>query len=510
MTLDLPRDTEQLARAGIDLASARRQLEQLASPPPPPRLDRPCTLGDGIRRIGDELASELETAWEEAARAGRYTKFVPASGAATRMFAVAADAIESTPPNRQRLVDRRQAGDAHAAELLELLDRVAELPFFQQLVRVLDRSPAEVARMARSDDYPLLLEAMLSADGLGYLERAKALIPFHRYEDGSRTPFEEHLVEGAGYLRDAAGICRFHFTVPTGQLALFEVRGERLRSRAWSPEISLSVQHPSTDTLALEADGTPARHPDGRLLLRPGGHGALLRNLDALGADLVFVKNIDNVLPEPRQASVVRWQRLLGGLLVRVERRIHAALEALRRSPSEEDLAAAEALCRDELGWNTPIADGTDRRDRLVARLARPLRVCGVVPQAGEPGGGPFWVWHPDGRCSAQIVEAAQVALDDPEQAEVWRSSTHFNPVMLALALERPEGGTYPLDEFVDPEAVLVSDKPHLDRRLRVLEHPGLWNGAMAGWNSLFVEVPLATFAPVKTVVDLLRPEHQI
>ena len=508
-TDELAADAEQLAAVGIGLTEARRQIELLRSPPPPPRLERPCRIGDGIRRLDDAERSQLEAAWQRSAVDGRLTKFVPASGAATRMFAVATDALEGRAPGHRELRERTEGGDAASARLLTLLDRIADLPFFSQLLRVLDASPAEAVALARSDAYPRVLRAIVSPEGLGYADRPKALIPFHRYEDGSRTAFEEHLVEGAGYLRDGDGVCRFHFTVPAEHRALFAARVERQRPVTWTPAISISVQHRRTDTLALELDGTPARHPDGSLLLRPGGHGALIENLEALDADLVYIKNIDNVLPETRQGLVIEWQRLLGGLATVLAQRIHETLTILRDSPSPTELEAAQALCRDELGYELGSAGAGDPHRALIERLDRPLRVCGVVPQSGEPGGGPFWVRGPGGNSTRQIVEGAQVDLDDPAQAKIWVSSTHFNPVMLVACLRRPDGERYHLADFVDPRAVFVSEKPHLDRRLRVLERPGLWNGAMAGWNSLFVEVPLETFAPVKSVVDLLRPEHR-
>ena len=480
-------------RPHLTAAEIERQVALLADPPPPAALVRPCTVGDGLRVLDETERARLERRWSEAAAAGRFSKFVPASGAASRMFSVLEGVAETG--SVADLERARERGDARARDLLELLERSGDLPFH-------DRLPPSSDLAA--------LAAILAADGLDYGRRAKGLIPFHRYPGGARTPMIEHLVEGASYVLDSAGRGRIHFTVGASQLDAF--RAEAAASplaEAW--EIGLSTQRPETDTVALEADGSPVRDADGGLLFRPGGHGALLGNLEACGGDLVFVKNIDNILPESRQPLVAEWQRALGGLLVTLERRaveLAAALAGESRAPT---IDAAADFCSAELGRtiSSPPTDPGALADELIDLLDRPLRVCGMVPSTGEPGGGPFWVRGDSGAVYPQIVESAQVDLENEEQQRVWTSSTHFNPVMLAVSLRRHDGTPHRLADFVDRRAVFVNEKPYDGRQIRVLERPGLWNGAMASWNTVFVEVPLQTFAPVKTVLDLLRPEHQ-
>ena len=283
-----------------------------------------------------------------------------------------------------------------------------------------------------------------------------------------RTPFEEHLVEAAATVRDAAGVCRVHVTVPPEHHSAFEAVLERARPRLEREtgarfEVRFSEQAPSTDTVAIDEAGRLFRDSEGRLLFRPGGHGALLKNLAESGGDVVLVKNIDNVVPDDLRAPTLLWKRLLAGVLVRLER---------------------------------------------ASTRARPLRVCGVVRNEGEPGGGPFWIDGPRGE-TRQIVESAQVDLANPAQAAIFRSATHFNPVDLACSLRDASGRPFDLPRFVDERAVFIAKKTHEGRTLFALERPGLWNGAMALWETVFVEVPKETFAPVKTVLDLLRPEHQ-
>ena len=464
------RDLDQLAAAGIDAAEADRQLALLAAPPAPIRLARPCTVGDGILRLTTPRQAELARLGAAARDAGRLGKFVPASGAATRMFGAPTAARErGLTASRQRLAAAAAAGDADAAATLGLLDGLARLALARPLAARLGVPLGELADLAARDSPERLLASLLDPDGLDAARLPKALLPFHLEDGRPVTAFEEQLAEGLPYLADAAGRARFHFTVPPGEAprfaALLAGAGARL-APGLAPEVVFSEQNRATDTLCLDEAGLPARTAGGDLLLRPAGHGALLGNLAATGGDLVVIKNIDNILPRQRHAEIARWKLILAGLAV-------------------EQLAAASGRA-----------------------AQRPLRVCGVVANSGEPGGGPFWVAGKDGRATPQIVEASQVAAGDPAQLALFAAATHFNPVDLVAALRRPDGGAWELGDFVDARTAFVSTKSDGGQSLRVLERPGLWNGAMAGWRTIFVEVPASTFAPVKTVLDLLRPEH--
>ena len=499
-------DHAQLAELGIAPSEASRQLELLRNPPPSTKVLRPCVLGDGVAAIaaGDEPV--LLERWERAAAAGRLSSLVPASGAATRLF-------KALVAELQRL----ESGD-DAPGRGEPATFFAQLPHFA----FYDTLAADLLRVGfvlepdmtlTPPSRRLLLRHLLTEAGLGYADFPKGLIPFHWYPEGVRTPFEEHLVEATQISRSSAGACRLHFTVAADHEAAFRKLLEKVRPffeqrSAAHFEVEFSTQRRATDTLAIDLDGEPVRRADGRLLLRPGGHGALLANLHALaetGADIVLLKNIDNVVPDRTKPLVARWKRLLVGLLVRLEDRVQryaAALAGGAGAPREE---IAEFLTH-ELG--RPAAELRSDQD-LVAALARPLRVCGVVRNTGEPGGGPFWVQAADGSVSAQIVETSQVDPRSAPQQAVLAASTHFSPVDIVCALRDATGAAYHLPHFVDPATVFISEKSHAGQPLRALEHPGLWNGAMAGWNTRFVEVPNETFAPVKTVIDLLRPEHQ-
>ncbi len=388
-------------------------------------------------------------------------KFVPASGAATRMFASLRVAEKAEKAGKGK--------GKRTREFFEGLDRFA---FFDQLAQACEARGIRLPPPMASGAFEEILSVLLSPPpgGLGFESMPKALIPFHRYPSGVRTPVEEHLEEALETVRDDVGLCRVHFTVPPDDRQRFE---ELLRTASPALErahgatldVGFSSQVPSTDTVALEARDRLFRRRDGSLLFRPGGHGALLENLEATRGDLVFVKNIDNVQPAARRGPTLLWKKLLAGFLV----------ETLER----------------------------------LGDTGGPVRVCGVVRNEGEPGGGPFWVADEAGTPSLQIVEGAQVDHADPRQDSIWKASTHFNPVDLVCALRAPGGSRYRLVDFVDPAAVFVARKSEDGRLLRALERPGLWNGAMARWNTVFVEVPTETFTPVKTVFDLLRPEHQ-
>jgi hypothetical protein len=522
-------DRAQLAARGIDEAEADRQLELLREHAGAGgrrsafRLLRPCTVGDGIRRLPEVEQEALRAAWRRAAADGGAAKLVPASGAATRMFATLQALLDEDPfPTASELQRRAAGGDDAARDLERLWRELPRFPFFDELAAVCAARGTPLSELRERRDGQRLLRLLLTERGLGLAAMPKGLLPFHRYASGSRTAVEEHLWEGAWYLTYGGRRCRFHFTVAEETREAFARESadaaERVRrGHGLEAEVGFSTQHPDTDTLAVDEEGQPFRDDDGALLLRPGGHGALLRNLQAIDARWVLLKNIDNVRPDAGQALAAQWQEVIGGLLVTLEERAHALLRRLRSSADEaalgELLDEAARFLADEL--QVPSAAGWGERPRreqrrlVEDRLARPLRVAGVVENRGEPGGGPFWVMRPDGEVSPQIVERSEVADDDATQQEAFGGSTHFNPVQLAVAFHDTDGQPLDLSRYVDPRAVFFARKTHGGRPLLALERPGLWNGAMAGWNTVFVEVPAETFAPVKTLFDLLRPEHQ-
>jgi hypothetical protein len=511
-------DRAHIEAHGLTVAEAARQLALFAAPPPPTVLDRPATPGDGIRVFDPAQQARYAAAHEDVARAGRLLKFVPASGAASRMFKTLLWAREHPEVASREGAERlAAAGDSEARALLAVLEALPRFAFYPELAAALAARGKDAAALAARGAIGEILEVLLGRDGLDYAELPKGLIPFHRYPDGSRTPVEEHLVEAAAYARDGSGVCRLHFTVSPSHRPAFEhhvrcVRERYERRFGVRFEIGFSVQKPSTDTLAADAENRPFRTADGRLLFRPGGHGALLTNLAELGADVVCIKNIDNVVPERLLAPTVHWKKVLIGLLATVQAEVFALLRALDAA-EESAVDAALALLERELLVAVPpavrAAPAAVRRAFAVERLDRPLRVCGMVVNRGEPGGGPFWVRGRDGSTSLQIVETAQVDVADPGQRAILAAATHFNPVDLVCGLRDWRGRPFDLARFVDPEAVFLTEKSHEGRVLRALEHPGLWNGSMARWNTIFVEVPAITFNAVKTVADLLRPEHQ-
>lgn len=505
-----PEDEAVLARRGVSLDEAMRQLRTLANPPGFAVLDRPCTPGDGIVVLDDaRLAACVET-HAEAAAAGRVTAFVPASGAATRMFKdLLALLAEPGPLAPEDVRSAAAAGKPDARALLAWIEGLPRFAFREALARALASRGLDLETLRAQGPWRALLEAALNEDGLAQAQAPKALLEFHREGVVARTAFEEQLAEGAMLARDGEGRTRMHFTVSPEHRAQFEALLARARAERELPgtltyETGFSEQHPATDTLAGDPSGGPFRDPSGALLFRPAGHGALLRNLDALHADLVFLKNIDNVATGRLRGETSRWSAALLGLAAQ----LGATANALAVRLAAGDAAAtaeAAAFLRDSLGER----DVPSGASALRVMLERPVRVCGMVRNTGEPGGGPFWVRGRDGSVTRQIVESAQVDAGSAEQSAILQSATHFNPVFLACALRGPGGSPYALEGYTDPDAVIVTRKSAFGRDLLALERPGLWNGAMARWNTVFVEVPLAVFNPVKTVLDLLRPEHQ-
>jgi len=510
-------DREQILSLGIVEEEIHRQLELLTSPPPPAHLLRPCRVGDGIVALPEAGHPPLIRRAEEAAAEGRLSKIVPASGAATRMFKAPLSLMAgSNRLSRGGVEAAARAGDRSAADVLALIDHLDRFAFFEELVASMARSGQQLADYRRRGDFSPILDHLLYPIGLGYGALPKGLILFHRYPEGPRTAFDEQLADGAAYVRDAAGVSRLHFTVPPEYQRQFERRLDGVRDllerMAGSRfEVTFSNQERATDTVAVDLENRPFRREDGSLLLRPGGHGSLLRNLEGSGGDIVVIKNIDNVLPTHRQELPVRFKKVLAGLLLTLQDLTFGHLDRLASGVGGDDaVQEAAVFARESLGLEVPpVAFPDGLRTFLLRHLDRPLRVCGMVENRGEPGGGPFWVKSGDGTISKQIVESAQIDHNSPEQQRILAASTHFNPVDLVCSLRDRRGKPYDLGRFVDPATAFITRKSMGGEHLKALEHPGLWNGAMAGWLTIFVEVPAATFAPVKTVQDLLRPEHQ-
>lgn len=500
------RDRERISREGVPLEKIRDQMALFRNPPGPRRLDRPCTAGDGILVFSGAEERELQELFEARQGGLRSVKFVPASGAATRMF-------------RDWFRDYQDEGFDGTGAGKEFSRQLPLYPFYGDLSEVAEKAGRPLDLLVEEGKYREILGYVLTERGLDYAHLPKALLKFHTCGNGARTSLEEHLVEAAGYVRDGNDVCALHFTVSGEHEAqVREAVGgvvetyEALLGVRY--DWSVSIQSPATNTIAVDLDDAPFRDDGGDLLFRPGGHGALLANLNRLDVDIAFLKNIDNVVPDRLKGETIRYKKILGGCLLRVRERVFRYLRLLaREEPSDALLGEIARFCEKELFLDPPktfpSAPGREKAGILFETLNRPIRVCGMVKNEGEPGGGPFWVAGEDGRRSLQIVEEAEIDGDSEKQRAVWKSSTHFNPVDLACAIRDYRGRKFDLERFADPKAVIIAKKSHEGRDLKALELPGLWNGGMARWTTLFVEVPIITFNPVKTVDDLLRPEHR-
>ena len=479
-------DLKQIEQHGLSRESVEKQLENFRKGFPYLKIIRSARVGDGIVAIDEKMSDALRAEYRDAQRRLKIEKFVPASGAATRMFKDLFSYVESEEMN------------STVEKLAANLDRFAFAEALSEKVS-LDAPLKDVVKT-------------IVGEGLEYGSKPKGLLLFHKYQTGARTPFEEHLAEGAMYA-SSNGEVNIHFTVSPehveGFSSLFESVRERYESRYdVKYNISFSVQKGSTDTIAVNEDCTPFREADGRLLFRPAGHGALIENLNDIDADVIFIKTIDNVAPDHLKADTIKYKEVLAGLLVATQSRVFDYAAKLEEGSVElvEVLRFVEEELCVLLPESVKSAGEDALRSALLAILNRPLRVCGMVRNEGEPGGGPFWAEDSEGLVALQIAESSQIA---PEQKSLMADATHFNPVDLVCATRNRKGEKYDFREFTDPATGFISSKSKSGRTLLAQELPGLWNGAMSKWNTLFVEVPISTFSPVKVVTDLLRPEHQ-
>ncbi len=479
------KDTLQIISQGRDPEQAEAQLGFFRTGFPFLPVVAAAVPGDGIVQLAPAAIECLKAVYDQAAGALSAVKFVPASGAASRMFKEMYEFVQ----------EGREAGSVK-----EALSQFEKFAFHDALKEALPVGA----------DERTIIENIVEGV-LGYGRSPKALILFHRYPDGSRSALEEHLVEGAHYARSGDGVVRIHFTIsPEHEKAVRELVDRVLpdyeKKYGVTYDISYSRQKAKTDTIAVDAENEPFREKDGTILFRPGGHGALLENLNDIDADLIFIKTVDNVCPDRMKGDTVAYKKALAGYLLNLQKLCFECLQAL----DDDALDDITTFARTDLAWK-PMPDfygksAEEKREILRELLDRPIRVCGMVKNEGEPGGGPFWVKNADGSLSLQIAESSQIS---PEQKHLMREATHFNPVDLVCGVRNARREKYDLSRFVDPQTGFISVKSKDGRELKAQELPGLWNGAMARWNTIFVEVPITTFSPVKTVNDLLRPQHQ-
>ncbi len=513
-------DIQQMKAHGISLKETERQVALFKNVRPYLKLRGPCVPGNGIAVFDGEKQKSLTALFEEEKQKRSIVKFVPASGAASRMFKVLLAYLNrSGEIGKDRVSREAAAGEESAKQLLTFMEGLTRFAFFQELSLTLKNKGLSIEALLEKGFFEDIIRLLLTEDGLGYAALPKGLLLFHQYPEGNRTAFEEHLVEAVSYACEAQNRCSLHFTVSPEHLDRFKARLKQVEAIYENRfgatfHVDYSLQKPFTDTLAVDLENRPFRLANGRLLFRPGGHGALLENLNDLHGDIVFIKNIDNVVPDYLKGETTRWKKIAGGYLISVQKRISRYMKNLASAPTDLALLeeAALFLKNDLLTAMPPAVESAEPENRkrwILDRLNRPVRVCGMVKNTGEPGGGPFWVEGASGETTRQIVETAQIDPDDKEQQAMLARSTHFNPVDLVCGLRDWQGNPFDLRKFVDPDTVFISLKSKDGKELKALEHPGLWNGSMAHWITLFVEVPAITFNPVKTVNDLLRKEHQ-
>lgn len=494
-------DIQLLKAKGIAESQLIEQLNNFKNGFPDLDVIKPATIDDGIKHLDSSLLDEYQHLYNEEKNNRKIVKFVPASGAATRMFKSLFEFLESKKLNK---------------DTEEVLLKLNSFAFYPELKELLNREGLSTEEKDNPDVKLKIIDKILNNTGLNYGNLPKGLLKFHLYSDYARTAFEEHLAEGAMYAVGKNNQVNIHFTVSKEHREGFSnilqkvIQGYEKIFKV-SFDIKFSEQKPSTDTIAANANNEPFRDKNGELVFRPGGHGALLDNLNDIDADIIFIKNIDNVVPDKLKEPTIKYKKALAGLLIKLQTTIKNYLELLN-SENDKKISEIQSFTSENLGYkfsgNFSSLSSREQIDQLKTVLNRPIRICGMVRNQGEPGGGPFWIENTDGSQSLQILESSQFNFSIPAHKSAFQGSSHFNPVDLICATKDSTGKPFDLHKYRDPDTGFISSKSKDGKELKALELPGLWNGSMAYWNTVFVEVPVETFNPVKTINDLLRPQH--
>jgi hypothetical protein len=479
------------------------------------KLLKPCIIGDGVKVIENDEQEVYIRMFILALEEGRVIKFVPASGAATRMFKKQlAVLVNYSNLNFKAIKERADKGDAECKATVEFIENIHRFAFYDEFKKSFEKNGKRI----EDGEVSMITRFVTENIGLNYANLPKGCILFHSYSESSRTAFEEHLIEAINYSAGKDKIVRVHFTISPEHeeeiKKLFESLFEKYNKQGWKFNVSFSFQSPSTDTISVTLDNKPFRDENGKIVFRPGGHGAVLKNLNDLKADIVSIKNIDNIVHDHLRDETYKYKKILGGFLISLQEKIFGFLRKLDSEMTDEHLSdeAIEFIKKEfdiDLSDNLKTRTLKEKKEYLFNFLNRPIRVCGMVKKENHPGGSPFWVEGENGEITKQIVETDQVDLSNKSQRNIFNEATHFSPVDLACGVKDYKGNHFNLGNYSNPSTGLITKKSKDGKEIKALELPGLWNGGMYHWLTVFIEVPKITFNPVKEINDLLKPEHQ-
>ncbi len=505
------KDLALIREKGLTEIEIENQINRFKIGFPSLQIIKAATVRNGIKVLKDKKLLEMVDCYEKQGKRLRKIKFVPASGAASRMFKDLFEVMNNYGEAEEDYL--KIMADREFGSMYYICQNVSNFAFYNDLKEVIENDGSSLEEVSKRKDVLAFLKYLLTEQGLNYANLPKGLLKFHRNDDGEKTSVEEHLIEGALYAVGNKKV-KIHFTVSENHLSLFkshinEIKEKYEKKYKVKYTVEFSLQKPNTDTIAVELNNEPFINSNGSMVFRPGGHGALIQNLNELDADIVFVKNIDNVIQDRLKKDTVLYKKALAGVLISTRNGAFEWIKKLNKKRNVKHIENASLFVRRCLGVDLPdsfvLLSNKDKVSFLLSKLNRPIRVCGMVRNEGEPGGGPFWVRDKDGSASLQIVESSQIEED---KKDLMKKATHFNPVDLVCSITNYKGMKFDLNNYIDTETGFISKKSFEGKDIKALELPGLWNGAMANWNTLFVEVPITTFSPVKTINDLLKAEH--